>query len=372
VLLPSADQVVCDERGEPAAPGRLQFAGVLAQLGRDELVAEPLVQLLLGAEGVHLARLDLGDPVLGDRQAAALCLLAHRDVVVLRAGEVLEQVPVTLRRHHPKVEAEALPRDDGRLRPALGRDIRDPVEAGERVDQCLRIGGGGDDVQVAEGLPAAADAARFRHLLRGRVRAERLDRGEHRRQPAAEQRPRRRLRLRPFLQRLEDVLLDLRTQPGQRAQPLLLGGRAQLGQRGHAELEPDPPGRLRAEAGETHEGDHIGGDARAPLRQRLDLALLDDLDDLLLDRLPDPLQLLGPAVERQLRDGAAGLGDPLRGAPVGENAEGLLALELEHVGEELQLLDHQRVPRERRPHCRDHTDRAQSHRLITAEPRVPP
>ena len=35
-----------------------------------------------------------------------------------------------------------------------------------------------------------------------------------------------------------------------------------------------------------------GGTALLPLRQRVDLAVLDDLDDLLLDRLADPLELL--------------------------------------------------------------------------------
>ena len=41
------------------------------------------------------------------------------------------------------------------------------------------------------------------------------------------------------------------------------------------------------------------------LRERMDLAVLDDLDDLLLDRLADALQLLRAAVERELGDRAA-------------------------------------------------------------------
>ena len=38
---------------------------------------------------------------------AANGVLAQRDVVVLRAGEVLQQVPVRLRRHDAQVEPEA-------------------------------------------------------------------------------------------------------------------------------------------------------------------------------------------------------------------------------------------------------------------------
>ena len=69
------------------------------------------------------------------------------------------------------------------------------------------------------------------------------------------------------------------------------------------------------------------------LRQRVDLAVLDDLDDLLLDRLADALELLRLAFERHLGDGRACLADPRGGATVGEHAERLHVLELEDVGE---------------------------------------
>ena len=73
------------------------------------------------------------------------------------------------------------------------------------------------------------------------------------------------------------------------------------------------------------------------LRQRVDLTVLDDLDDLLLDRLADSLELLRLAIERHLRDGGAGLADPRRRPPVGEHAERLHVLELEDVGQQLEL-----------------------------------
>ena len=112
----------------------------------------------------------------------------------------------------------------------------------------------------------------------------------------------------------------------------------QLVERRHAELLPDPRGRLRAEAGQAHEEDDLGRDPVPALRQRVDLAVLDDLDDLLLDRLADPRQLLRPPVERELRDRARRLADARRRAAVGEHAERRLALELEQVGEQLELL----------------------------------
>src|SRR5205085_8006194 len=95
-----------------------ELATVLAQLRRDVRVTEEGVELLLapGLEG--FPGLDGLDAVLGDRQAAPDRVLAQRDVVVLRAREVLQQVAERLRRDDAQVEAEPVVRDDGRLRVA--------------------------------------------------------------------------------------------------------------------------------------------------------------------------------------------------------------------------------------------------------------
>src|SRR5204863_913337 len=77
---------------------------------------------------------------------------------------------------------------------------------------------------------------------------------------------------------------------------------------------------------------------------RIHLAVLDDLDDLLLDRLADPVQLLRAPGERQLGDGSRRLADARRGAPVGNDTKRRLAFELEEVGEHVELLRHVAVP----------------------------
>src|SRR5207248_3300198 len=82
------------------------------------------------------------------------------------------------------------------------------------------------------------------------------------------------------------------------AQLLRLGGCLQPVDRRDPELLPDPPRRLRAEPGEPHECRDLGGHLRLPLRQRVDLPVVDDLDDLRLDRLADPLQQLRLAAQR--------------------------------------------------------------------------
>ena len=66
--------------------------------------------------------------------------------------------------------------------------------------------------------------------------------------------------------------------------------------------------------------------------------------------LPIPESSFALPVERQLRDRAAGLADAGRSAAVGEHPEGVLALELAQVGQQLELLCELVVPRQRRSH----------------------
>ena len=59
-----------DQVGQLAGPRGLELAGVLAQLRRDELVAQELVQLFLGRRGEHVARLGVLHAVFRNGQAA--------------------------------------------------------------------------------------------------------------------------------------------------------------------------------------------------------------------------------------------------------------------------------------------------------------
>ena len=136
------------------------------------------------------------------------------------------------------------------------------------------------------------------------MRAQRLDDRVHRRQAAPEQRAGRRsgaARLRRP-ERLEDALLDLRAEPGQRRAAAAASAAALSSARVvtpsscqilRAVFGPSPGSRVNATTSGRHE--------RLVLRQRVDLAVLDDLDDLVLDRLADPRELLRVAVERELR-----------------------------------------------------------------------
>ncbi len=337
-----------DELRQLAAPCRLELARRLTELGRDRRVAEVLVERVLVLRAEHVAGLDRRDAVLGDRQPAPLRLLAHRDVVILGAGEMLQQVPVRLRLDDAQVEAEAVVRDDRRLRVAVCRDLEHPRQLDERRRQRRRIGRGRDHVEVAERLLAPPHRAGLGDVHRRGMLAQRGDRGLHRRQAVAEQAPVGLRILRLVRERLEDLLLALRAEPGEVPQLLVLRRGLQVGERRDPELLPDPRGRLRPEPRQAHELDDVGRHGVPPLRERVDLAGVDDLDDLLLDRLPDPGQLLRLSVERELRDRAGGLAHPRGRAPVREHPEGLRAFQLQQVGEQIELVRHVGVARQAR------------------------
>ena len=132
-------------------------------------------------------------------------------------------------------------------------------------------------------------------------------------------------------------------------------GLLQLGQRRHAELLPDLAHRLRAEARDVagtrppRAGSSCAA-SRAP-RSRPCSTIWTILSWIVA---PIPGSSFAVPVERQLGDRRARLAHARGGAAVGEHAEGGLAFDLQQVGQELELLGHVRVARERLRHDSDH------------------
>ena len=103
-LLPSFDHVVrmevaaqiakLDERRQLAASCCRFQLPVFSRSSGGSTGSRGGVHLLLDLRAEDLARLDGLDAVLGDGEPAPNRVLAQREVVVLRAGEVLQQVPV--------------------------------------------------------------------------------------------------------------------------------------------------------------------------------------------------------------------------------------------------------------------------------------
>ena len=147
--------------------------------------------------------------------------------MILRAGEVLEQIAERLGRDDTQVEAEPVLSDHGRLGRALRSDLDHPGKRAEGLEERRRIGRRRDQVEVSHRLPVAPGRARDRDAHRGRVSGDRFRDGAQRRQGRAEQRPLRALGRSRLRQCGEDLLLRLLAETGQAAELLLLGGRPQ-------------------------------------------------------------------------------------------------------------------------------------------------
>ena len=262
--------------------------------------------------------------------------------MALRAREVLKQVSVRVGRDDAEIEDEPIVRDDGGLRLPVRLDLRDPGELREVLGEGGRVRGGGDDVEVLDGLGAPPDRSGLGDLVARRVLAQHLDD-----RLDCGQRPGKERALLPWLrrllQRLEDPLLGLGAEPRQRPELLGLRCLAEVLHGRDPEVLPDPAGGLWAKGREPEKLGDAGRDALLPLGQRLDLAGLDDLDDLRLDRLPDSRQVLRLAGERLLGDRAGRRADLVGRPTVRQHPELLLSVELEEVGEEVELLGHLRV-----------------------------
>ena len=200
--------------GQLARSRRLDLAAALAQLGLDVREAEQLVDALLAlGKRCTFVALDLGDPVLGDREAAPERPFAQLHVVLGRAGEVLEQVAEVLPGDDPQVDldpgvGQGAGRRGARPRPASaisGCSARCSASAaGPRRSRSGRC--------PCRSRPSAAPSQRSRPGWRLGARAGPLPAPRRpgrtfessRRSPAP---PRR------ALQRGEDVLLGLRPEP---------------------------------------------------------------------------------------------------------------------------------------------------------------
>ena len=135
--------------------------------------AEQRVHLVLGGAAAGLAGRVVEDPVLGHVQALAHGHVAQRHVVLLGAGQVLEQVAELVGLDDPQVDADARVRSQ----PDAGRrccpGLLDQVELGRGPGQRERIGRGGDHVEVLDRVGHPPGRPRQLDIDRGRVLAQR-------------------------------------------------------------------------------------------------------------------------------------------------------------------------------------------------------
>ena len=267
--------------------------------------------------GVDLAALDVGDPVLGDREPHRHRALAQLDVVLLRAGEVLQQVAELLGRDDPQVDARSRcgSGPGAPSRPGLPASAISGCSA-RRAASARRLARGGDQVDVLAGLGPAPRRAGDLDLVGGGVLAQR--RRPAPRRPRSTSESRRRSPAPSVAEPLERR--RARSPRPSRPRPLtsrsspLLGRLAQLLERGDPELVVEPPRGLRAEAGDPRHLDRVAGNFSFSFTAGRDLALVEQRDDLLLERLADPRQLGRPALAAPARRPRRGLSRIARAA----------------------------------------------------------
>ena len=225
-----------DQLRQLAVGGRRDLAVGLAQLGLDVGEPEALVDLGLGLVRGDLPGARVGDPVLGDGELHPDGALAQLDVVLSRSREVLKQVPVGGGRDDPQVDGD----------PVVGRDPSPALAGGalgrrqgmvqERLPERGRLAGGGDQVDVVAGLGSTPGRAGHLDRVAGGVGAkvfrELLGHREHLREQQSLGWP----GVVELAQRRQHVLLGLRPEALDLADPLLGGGRAQLLEARHAQL----------------------------------------------------------------------------------------------------------------------------------------
>ena len=138
------------------------------------------------------------------------------------------------------------------------------------------------------------------------------------------------------LERGQHRLLELRAEAAQLAQAPGRGRLAQRLRRVDAELVEESPRSLGPEPREPGDRQQPRREALAELHRRRDLAGLDQVADLLLERRADAGELGDAPLARERGDRDGGVADDLRGVAVGEHAVDDGAVELVEVAELLE------------------------------------
>src|SRR5271157_1331510 len=151
--------------------GRFDFAEILAQLGRNPVQLELAVDFFFRCTGHALVVVESKQAIFVERQTHLECALAQRDVVVLRAGEVLHGCAIRFRRQSADVHLHSTAQLEADLVVALGEYLLNAREAQNLLDERGAPGvvnaarSGNEHVKIADGLATAAQRAGGRDLL---------------------------------------------------------------------------------------------------------------------------------------------------------------------------------------------------------------
>ncbi len=308
--------------------GGFHLAAILPELGRDPRQPHGVEHLLLGAPG---------DPgvtpehaVLVDLQPALHPQGAHRDVVFLGAGEVVQRRAVAHRRHHPEIHVYARAQPYRGAGGAAGNHLGHLLVGDETLHHPGAAARRDQNVQIPHGVPAAAIAAG--HGDRAHP-VDALEEGHHGRGCLLGLEPVDPVpRLGHLLDAGEDLRLRLGAETRQPAQPALPDRAFQIGEAADLQAPVQGSHPFRSEPGQAHEGGQRRGGAPPHLLQGGERAGLDDVVDLQRQGLADERQggevfAPGHQVRQAVRVAANGAG----GVAVGAHAKGVGVTDLHQI-----------------------------------------
>ena len=159
----AADVVQLDERGQLAGVGPFKLVAGLTQLRRKTGQIERGIDLLFRATGNAIVTAK--DAVLVDFQPARFRSAADDDVVLFRAGEVLQGRAERLGRHGAEIDLHACLQTQRGFRIAPGDDRSDAGEGRQSVHRRGDVCADDDKIEIADGLLAASITAGGNDLL---------------------------------------------------------------------------------------------------------------------------------------------------------------------------------------------------------------
>jgi len=197
-----------------------QLAQVLAQLRRNELQTQLLVDLLLGLAGHAFFICHARQPVLTQGVAHLERPLAQRDAVVFGAGEVLQRRSEGIWRKQAHIDLKSAAQLEADLVLAFGQDILDAGEFQDRIHHFVALRfvelAGDQHVEIAHRLAAAPQRTGGGNLVHAGQLLEQLDQLARRVIGNVDQKASGDLAV--AFNRLQNFLLALFAQPGQLAQ----------------------------------------------------------------------------------------------------------------------------------------------------------
>ncbi len=155
----AADVVCGEEGGQAVVGGEVELVAAFPELGGDEVEAEGGEEVFLGAGGQDFVGVDSGDPVFADLEAHSFGPGSQGDMMLFAAGEVVECGAKDLGVDGAEVDLDAPAEADGGLGLAGGDDVGDFCEVTKGLVDGFGVDGGDEEVDVADGLAAAAQGA---------------------------------------------------------------------------------------------------------------------------------------------------------------------------------------------------------------------